>query len=105
MKGFKRVIGCLTLVLCLTLGLVACGGTSYKGVYVGNIDVGGGTTIEITIELKSDGKMVQKMGTEEHEGTYKIDGEKITFTMNGKDTEATIIDNVITVDGMKLTKK
>ncbi|MDE7395060.1 MAG: hypothetical protein K2M95_02925 [Clostridiales bacterium] len=88
MKKLVRVLSVLTLTLCLGLALTACAKEEGKYVYENE-------GMSITIELK-DGKFTQTMDFGAGEdpisvsGTYKIKGDKITFTVGSSSTEGTI---------------
>ncbi|MBQ9124708.1 MAG: lipocalin family protein [Acholeplasmatales bacterium] len=128
MKKFLKM--CLVmLVAVLTLTLASCkddneGASGVVGTWnvteykVGDVDyiamMGEGATI--SMEFTEDGKAtmtVSAMGmSESMEGTYTVDGETITITIDGDPQSGTISGNTITisenVDGtvfsMKLTK-
>ena len=103
MKKFTKWLGVFAVLACLCLAMVACGDKDEK--YVGTYEQGG-VTVQMTIVLKKGDKCTQTMEVIEvpeemkdqypeearkpqtAEGTYKIDGDKITFTANGHDTEA-----------------
>ncbi|MBQ9609443.1 MAG: DUF4923 family protein [Lachnospiraceae bacterium] len=51
----------------------------------------------ITIELKSDGTFTMKMDTESESGTYTVDGEKISLTIDNETENGTIKGDTLTI--------
>lgn len=108
MKKIMKVLSAMALVVALGVTLVACGGV--KGTYECEISVMG-STVTTTLELKDGDEFVMtaNMGgvSSEQKGTYKVDGEKITLTVDGEAMEGTIANNeiVLTQDGVKMTFK
>ena len=92
MKKFAKWLGVFAVVVCLGAAMLACGGKvegkyTYKGTQMG-------VTMKQTIELKKDNKCtitveVDGETGESLEGTYKIDGDKITITIGGDSQEGT----------------
>ncbi len=107
MKKLVKVFGLLAVVICMGATLVACGGITgtYKGTY-SETAMGVTYSTEMTLQLKSGDKFTMtakiSMGSESSEnsvdGTYSVDGEKLTLKVDGNDIEATIKDGVITLD-------
>ncbi len=104
MKKFAKWLGVFAVVVCLGAAMLACGGKvegkyTYKGTQMG-------VTMKQTIELKKDNKctvtmeyleipdemkdMIGDQTSSSQEGTYKIDGDKITITVDGHDMVGTI---------------
>jgi len=54
-----------------------------------SFDMGGG--FMATVEYKADGSLVQKMGDLTMTGTYKVQGNKLTTTVQGQVTAFTIV--------------
>lgn len=108
MKKIVKVLSAMALVLVLGVTLVACGGVT--GTYECEISVMG-STVTTTLELKDGDECVMTANiggiSSEEKGTYKIDGDKITLTIDGDSLEGTIANNeiVITQDGVKMTFK
>ena len=108
MKKIVKVLSAAVLVVMLGVTLVACGGV--KGTYECEITVMG-STVTTTLELKDGDKCVMSANaggiSSEKEGTYKVDGDKITLTISGESVEGTISGGeiVITQDGVKMTFK
>ncbi len=108
MKKIVKVLSAMALVIALGVTLVACGGVT--GTYECEITVMG-SSVTTTLELKDGDEFVMtaNMGgvSSEQKGTYKVDGEKITLTVDGETLEGTITNNeiVITQDGVKMTFK
>ena len=102
MKKALKYLGLFAVLACLCLSLTACGGVT--GTYKSTTELAGVKTERI-IKLKSGDKceMIEKTTkngkTEESsaEGTYKIDGEKITITIEGAPLIGTIKDGKITI--------
>ena len=96
MKKAVKFMGLLAVVVAMALSLTACGGVAGK--YVCDAEVMG-TKATMTIELKNDDTYVISVSSsagdvssdqEVSKGTYKIDGDKITFTdESGAENEAT----------------
>lgn len=121
MKKVSKLLVCLTAVVCAALCLTACGGV--KGKYKAELTEGG-VTMTATIELKGGDKFTMSTKVKGDvpdemkdfvtqiettiEGTYKIDGEKITLTstVSGQENtvEGTIKDGVITIQGQEYKK-
>ena len=59
----------------------------------------------ITLEFGDDDKVTMNALGVEQEGTYKVDGSKMTLTMNGQDQEVKIDGNKLTMEesGAKIT--
>ncbi|HWB21239.1 MAG TPA: lipocalin family protein, partial [Phycisphaerales bacterium] len=88
------------LALTLTLVLVGCGGV--QGKYSHEEKGPDGSMGKMTLELKSGGKATVTMSgggnSMSSEGTYTVDGDKVSITFQG-DTQ------VLTKSGSKLTGK
>ena len=114
MKNIKR-IAAVMLVLVMALALTACGKAKLDGAWT----ITGGTFIdglvgemgiedlasvglEIVFEFKDDGVFAVGMNmygvSEVSEGTWEVDGDKVTMTVEGDPLEATF-----EVKGDKLT--
>ena len=115
----RRILAIVLAALMLTALLAACGGgdSKYVGKYtLSKMSIDGEEwdlaefaelmdsdleTIQnmFTVELKSGGKATMNFGDDEpEEVTWKVDGEKITFSAGGESLEAVIKGNVITID-------
>ncbi len=114
----RKVLAILLAALMLTALLAACGGGSGGGSnkFVGKYylsrldewtvkeyaDLVGMTEQEakesMYLELKSGGKATFCMDDEPDEVNWKVEGEKITLSLDGDSMEGTIKDNVITFD-------
>lgn len=121
----KRIVSIALVVLMVAALFVGCSSNSVDGVYRIKTVNGkelktylteelGGTEDQIeallkmagidsledymTITLNQDGTVKAAMMGEESEGTWKLDGEKLTLTVDGEATECTYKDGKITVD-------
>lgn len=93
MKKVAKVLGVLTVAVCMCLSLAACG--KVEGKYVGSKTFGEGDesyTVSMTLELKKGDECEMTMtfsaeGEEDEsetvKGTYKVDGDTITITIDG----------------------
>ena len=72
------------------LGMYTCVGTSISGMDMG---VDGEW-----IELKSGGKVDVFLLGVEVDGTYTLEGEAITFELDGETAGGTLVDGVMTID-------
>ena len=106
MKKVVKVLCLLAVALCVGFSLAACGENAV-GVYEYSVE--GVTT---TLELKDDDTFTMSMVRDDKTtplgtGTYKVDGDKITLTIDGESVEGTISGGeiVITQDGVKMTFK
>lgn len=99
MKKFVKVLGLMAVALCLGFTLVACGSDEVEGTYEGTMGEGE-YAVTITLELK-DGKAKQTMTvsgqTQTVEGTYTVDGDKITISAGSISSTVTYKDGKITV--------
>ncbi len=109
----KKIISIL-LAFVLVAALAACGGAALSGRYVivemtdnGNdqiprLETSGVNSEEIYIAFQSSSAMTMALmtfdGIEEREGTYKVDGDKITFTIDGFSQDAIIDGDTITMN-------
>ncbi len=75
----------------MLLVTIAFAKTDFSKTIIGtwSFDLGGG--FMSTVEYKSDGSLIQKMGDLTMSGTYKVEGNKMTTTVNGQITVFTII--------------
>ena len=98
MKKIVKVLSAAVLVVMLGVTLVACGGV--KGTYECEITVMG-STVTTTLELKDGDKCVMSANaggiSSEKEGTYKVDGDKITLTVGANSVTGTLKDGKITI--------
>ncbi|MBP7738179.1 MAG: hypothetical protein KA369_19545 [Spirochaetes bacterium] len=78
--------------------------TDYSKTIAGawSFDMGGG--FMATVEYKADGSLVQKMGDLTMAGTYKIQGDKLTTTVQGQVTVFTIVSGDATTMTVKRDK-
>ena len=90
MKVFRSIIA-IVLVLSLIFALSAC--SSKKEKLVGTWEADG-----YSFTFNSDGTCKMGFGGYSVDGTYKVDGDKLSLTFNGE-TESMTIDSV---DGSKL---
>ena len=92
------------------------GGASVEGVYEGvsismmGMEMNGDMLTAMgktEMELKADGKCTMTLMDEAVSGTYTVDGEKITFVLDGVTCEGTLKDGKLTFkvteDGMEMT--
>ena len=91
----------VSLVFVMLFALVACGGSSIEGTYY-NADK------SESFKLKG-GEWTASASGIQMTGTYKVDGNKVTFYMDllGEEVEAfsgTVDGNTITVEGEAYTK-
>ncbi len=94
----KKIIAVAAILALAAVMLAACGGSGVVGKWEGNM-MGAAT---ITLEFKSDNtytmtmkSSVAELGSESHNGTYKVDGNKITI--DGTESEFKIDGNKLTV--------
>ena len=97
MKKFAKWLGVFAVVVCLGAAMLACGG-ELEGKY-SHSETKDGVTAKATIELKKDNKCtitveVDGETGESLEGTYKIDGDKITITISEGDNETTMTGTI-----------
>jgi len=100
MKALKLMVF-LFIGAALCIGLVACSNNSIVGTWEAKVEVMETTG---TIEFKENGEFVSlsyDLGGEEKraEGTYKIDGNKLTIVPGGYDLEEAVFE----IDKDKLT--
>jgi uncharacterized protein (TIGR03066 family) len=103
-----RTVGVLVL-LCAPLLLTGCGKKSNADLIVGTWEaVKGEMPPGTTVEFTKDGKMKAniKVGdkTMSMEGTYKVEGDKLTTSMEGKsdtDTIKTLNDTTLIIEDSK----
>ena len=122
----KRIITTLLMIATLMILCVGCGKGSkdvsgtYKITSIGGKSVAdlqkqyddAGMDVKIAdmfkMELKSDGTFTMEYSGETQSGTYKVDGEKISMTIDGDTEEGTIKDGKITLgsgdDAMEFSK-
>ena len=129
----KRIVAITLVVIMVAALFVGCGSSSPEGLYrvktmngqslkdAMMAEMGSGATEDqlnaflqlmgieklediITFDLQSGGKVVASMMGEKTEGTWKVDGEKITITIDGDAQEGTFKNGEITIeeDGMKM---
>ena len=51
----------------------------------------------ITVEIKSDDTFTMKMDSESYSGTYKLDGDNISLTVDGDTQKGTLKDGTLTI--------
>ena len=103
MKKTIAIIAVIALALTLTVALAACNKEVGKYYIVGENEA---VMDNAWIELKSGGKVTIHMeGEDDENGTYKLDGEKLTITIDGDAQELTLKDGKITSDGHVVAKK
>ncbi|HEY6351654.1 MAG TPA: hypothetical protein VI636_19815 [Candidatus Angelobacter sp.] len=90
MRKMQRA-GAVLVLLTLTATLLSCS-RKPTGTYVNTKDS------KVTLELKSDGSFTvsQKTMNRSVNGTYKIEGTVITFTLQGHDATGKLQDGVLT---------
>ncbi len=110
----KRIITTLLMIATLMILCVGCGKSkdvsgTYKISSIGGQSVAdlqkqyddAGMDVKIAdmfkLELKSDGTFTMEYAGESESGTYKVDGEKISMTIDGDTQEGTIKDGKITL--------
>lgn len=116
MKKAVKWLALFVMTVCLGAALAACGG-KVAGVYECEMEMGGVKSV-LTLELKEDETFTVtakgEVGGVSHEeemakGTYKVDGDKITFTVEGESEtmEATVKDGdiVMSQEGVSVTYK
>ena len=126
MKGFKKLLA-ITMVAAMMLGLVACGGgKSISGTFkVSSVD---GKSVEDTIkeaeaagltmsasdiedlmviEFGSGDSVTVKSAGESKSGTYKLDGETLSITIDNETENFTYSGDEISMDadGSKIVLK
>ena len=98
-KGIIAALLVTVMLFCIT----ACGGLS--GTYYAEES---GITVELTFD---NGNLTMSMGGMDVHGTYKVEGDKITMTMNvfGQDSSNTVDfkqeGNSIFIEGVEYKKK
>ena len=105
MKKFAKWLGVFAVVVCLGAAMLACGG-ELEGKY-SHSETKDGVTAKATIELKKDNKctvsmsyknvpadMAEYMKDTSIDGTYAIDGDKITITISEGDNETTMTGTI-----------
>ena len=110
----KRIITTILMIATLMILCVGCGkgkdvsGTnklkSLAGMSVADLqkqydDMGIDIKVEdmMVIELKSDDTFTMKSDSDSQSGTYKLDGEKISLTINGDTEEGTLKSGTLTI--------
>ncbi|MBQ9198846.1 MAG: DUF4923 family protein [Lachnospiraceae bacterium] len=110
----KRIITSILMIAALMILCVGCGkGKDVSGTY--KLSSMGGTSVAdlqkqydeigmnvnvadmFTMELKSDGTFTMIYGGESESGTYKVDGSKISMTIENDTEEGTVSGNTITL--------
>src|SRR5262245_30248627 len=76
----------IVALFCLVLTLSACGGPSPEDLIVGKWKAGQGG-IKVEAEFAKDGTAKLTMFEQTLRGTYKLDGEELEWTFNGKTTK------------------
>ncbi len=91
------------MLVAVTLG--GCGGVA--GTYAHEAKAPDGTVISVTLELKSDGKEIASMkggssgdAAITAEGTYTVEGDKVTVTLSGDKRVYTLKDGDLTIKAM-----
>lgn len=114
----KKRISAMLLATSMVLGLASCGGSDpMEGTW--KVSGGSANGVEVTAEqLESfgmdmtmkcdDGKITVSMSqdgeeTQEGEGTYKVDGKKVTFESNGETLEGTLDGDTFTFEQSGVT--
>ena len=95
MNKLLKVFVITILVLCTFFVFAACNSAGITGKYY---EEKGDGTLDTSswIELKSGGKWIDDEG---EAGTYKLDGQKITFYQDGEDLfDGTVVDGVLTIE-------
>ena len=106
-KFFKAFLVMLLAVLSITL--VSCSGDESNGEYLGRYEItkmemGGEDVTDMAagegtfLELKENGVAVAGAADYSVEGTYTIDGDKISITIEGETINATLSDGKIIVE-------
>lgn len=110
----KRIITTILMIATLMILCVGCGkGKDVSGTY--KLKSMGGMSIAdlqkqydemgiemnvedmVTVELKSDDTFTMKMDKDSQSGTYSIDGEKISLTVDGDTEEGTLKGKTLTI--------
>ena len=74
---------------CVALGLSACGGSRPQDLIVGKWKTGQGG-IKVTAEFTKDGTAKLTMFGQTLQGTYKLKGDELEWTVNGKTTKSKV---------------
>lgn len=112
----KRIITTVLIIATLMILCVGCGkskGNDVSGTYkllsMGGMSIadlqkqydemGIEMNVEdmVTVELKSDDTFTMKMDKDSQSGTYSIDGEKISLTVDGDTEEGTLKGKTLTI--------
>ena len=94
---------------CVVLSVCGCGfGSSPQNLIVGKWEAGqGGVTLKA--EFTKDGKATITMFGKSFQGTYKVNGDELEWTMGGTTTKSkmkvTATELVLTNDGKTITYK
>lgn len=109
----KKIIATLICVLMLALTLTACGGSGLSGKYRLTGMESSGVTIkegdalwdtavgamgDCYMDFTGSDAVSMAFAGEEKEGTYTVDGDKITVTIDGDPADGTLKDNKITLE-------
>jgi len=107
-RASMRILGS-AFAICLVLSLAGCGGKSNADKIVGTWEI---TKSEsdapkgATVEFTKDGKIKMTAKVEGHEismeGTYKVDGDKLTTTMKMGNKEKTETAKIKSLDDSTL---
>lgn len=84
------------LVIALMLLFVAGCTPSVVGKWQGDIAMQDGQKIPVQIEFKQDGSLLQTLSNVNYNGTYTVDGDKMTMNL----TEANLAGKKIPFNGM-----
>lgn len=118
MKKFTKIMSLVLATLMVAVLFVGCGGGAGGNSIVGKWEIkeeAEGMSVSMVFEFKANGDLVvssEMNGSElaSQKGTYKVDGDQITVTLEGEDPETStfsIDGNKLTIDedGLVLTRK
>ncbi|MBQ9234493.1 MAG: DUF4923 family protein [Lachnospiraceae bacterium] len=110
----KRILTAVLMLATLMILCVGCGkGKDVSGTY--KLDSMAGMSVAdlqkqydelgismnvadmITVEIKSDDTFTMKMDSESYSGTYKLDGDNISLTVDGDTQKGTLKDGTLTI--------
>ena len=98
----------LAIVVFLALGLLACGRSGPQNLIVGKWKTGQGG-LKVTAEFAENGMAKLTMFGQTLQGTYKLEGDELVWTVNGKTTKTkvkvTATELEVTSDGTTVVYK
>jgi len=104
----KANLAILVAFSCVALGLSACGRSAPQDLIVGKWKTGQGG-IKVTAEFAQDGTAKLTMFGQTLQGRYKLEGDMLEWTVNGKTTKSkvkvTATELEVTSEGITLIYK